>query len=84
MIILLLNSHLWEMTDAKYYLYSATLFIYHPLGVITIIIIMKQSTVCVFPCPKVSLLKYTSFNSKLTVTLILSTICLLRLCSTSI
>lgn len=31
MIILLLNSHLWEMTDAKYYLYSATLFIYCPI-----------------------------------------------------
>lgn len=57
MIILLLNSHLWEMTDAKYYLYSATLLIYCPLGVITInIIIMKQSTVCVFLGPNVSLL----------------------------
>ena len=31
MIILLLYSHLWEMTDAKYYLYSATLFIYCPV-----------------------------------------------------
>lgn len=57
MIILLLNSHLWEMTDAKCYLYSATLFIYCPLGPITIIIIIiKQSTVCVFPGPNVSLL----------------------------
>ena len=58
---------------------------YCPLSVITIIIIiMKQCYSLCIPLPKSFTSVMYLINSKLTVTLILSTICLLRWCSLSI
>lgn len=65
------NSHLWEMTDAKYYLYSATLSVYCPAEC-TNNNYYYYDTIYSFciPLPK-CITKYTSFNSKLTMTIII-------------